>query len=204
MKYFAVKTKSAIGMTVKSKKQMALLGGAGAIIAAILRDKSSALYAATIAAYNVAKTTGQTNAEDLRQWMSGSIMKALAAKRNVVFSFAVTVSETFRLNNPWVDGGAGVDVPITEDSLVRFWMQLANNAIEFTVDGKVGIARNGDNFRQVANSDYNTLGLEVDAESNYVTMGGKYVKNTAGSYMTGVSGITPGDAFITTDVAPEP
>ena len=211
LKYFAVKTKSAIHLTAKSKRQMALLGGAGAIIAAILRDKSSALYIGASLAYTYQKTDGKTEAKSMREWLTAKLVKGLSRKMAVLVNTPASLTSTLKINNPWVTGGDGLDVPVTSESLVRFWNQLANAPIEFNIDGQIGVAHDGDDFETVISSDYNVLGLSTETigGSIYVKQGTMYVKYgnedpESMNYAEAGTVINPAKVFILTDVAPEP
>lgn len=177
LKYFSVKTKSGIHLTAKSKRQMALLGGAGAIIAAILRDKSSQLYIGVSLAYAYQKTEGKTEAKSLREWLTAKLVKGLSRKMAVLVNTPASLTSTIKINNPWVDGGDGIDVPVTDESLVRFWNELADNPLKFDVEGQIGVAHSGETFADIIGSDHNVLGLStetIDGE-NYVKQGALYL-----------------------------
>lgn len=180
LKYFSVKTKSAIHLTAKSKRQMALLGGAGAIIAAILRDKSSQAYIGVSLAFTYQKIEGMTDAKSLREWLTAKLVKGLSRKMAVILNTRTSATSTIKINNPWVEGGDGVDVQVTNESLARFWMELANNPIEFDVEGAgKAVAHVGDTFAQIIAGGYNVLGMT--AVDGNVKIGSGFVQHADAS-----------------------
>lgn len=125
LKYFAVKTKSAIHMTTKSKREMALMGGAGAIMAAILRYKDEDLYLKLQLALDYAQVNNLTKAKTLRAFLTPIIRKALARKYNYVLQLTYAVGQEVVVNNPWINSagqtqGAVVDAPIID----KFMLEL--------------------------------------------------------------------------------
>lgn len=167
--YFQVKQRSATTITARSKRAMAVLGGCGAILGAILKDKTSALYLALYEAWLVTKPfsakTGQPSS--FREYMSAFIMGALRAK-SAVISVLWNNDGTpafISINNPFVSGGEGTyDVTISDSALIKFWSELANNPVEFIVDGRKGIAHSGDTFGMICASKNNVLDLAVGPE----------------------------------------
>lgn len=208
LKYFSVKTKSAIHLTAKSKKQMALLGGAGAIIAAILRDKSSQAYIGLSLAFTHQKLEGMTDAKSLREWLTAKLVKGLSRKMAVLINTPASATSFIKINNPWVAGGDGLDVQVTNESLVRFWMELANNGIMFSVGGATGVAYQDQTFHDIVNENYNVLNLqEEDIEvegvtKSYMVYGGLYLKTISEDYVTSESRIETDGDYSLTDVAP--
>lgn len=162
LKYFAVRTKTAIGMTQLQKRTMAILGGCGAIVAAILRDKSSALYADTIAAYEYAKSNGGAHTKSFREYLTWQIKGNLQAKNPACFIGAKNNQTIVAINNPWHSTGYGpsaLSVDVTAESLAKFWTVLADNPITFHIEGRLGVAHAGDNFGDVVDGGYNVCNL---------------------------------------------
>lgn len=164
--YFQVKQRSATTITPRSKRAMAVLGGCGAIIGAILKDKTSALYQALYEAWMVTKPFSAKTGEpsSLREYLSAFIMGALRSKAAVISVLRNNngTPAFITINNPFVSGGAGTyDVTISESALVKFWSELANNPVEFTVAGQKGVAHNGDDFAALLESKYNVLNLHL-------------------------------------------
>lgn len=206
LKYFAVKTKTATHVSAKSKKQMALMGGAGAIIAAVLR--TPAIRLRVEAAYGYEKSTMTTQAKSLRDFMTIEIMKGLSLKRPTVFSARESISSNIVLVNPWVSGTTpqgAVEVPVSNESLVRFWGELANNPIEFEVEtiGK-GVAHQGDTIEALeAAETYNVLDIQVN--DGYAILGtGDGWLTLNGVYVDSEHSFTNGEVFGITSVEPEP
>lgn len=182
LKYFAVRTKSAINMTTKSILAMAALGAAGAIVGAILADKSSALYIALQDAYASTKPMQDGKAISFRKWLTSAYVGQLKAKAPMLFrTYNNNGTPGFIfINNPFVSGGtATYDVTISNDVLVKFWSILANNPVVVDVEGAgMCIGHDGDTFGQIISSNYNVLDLtsETIEGSSYVKVGGSYLK----------------------------
>lgn len=182
--YFQLRQRSCVHKTTKSILAMAALGAAGAIIGAILADKSSALYIALQDAYVSTKPTKDGKAMSFRKWLSDAFMPQLKAKSPILFRPYNNggTPAIIALNNPFVSGGtAQYNVTISDDVLVKFWSVLANNPIVFTVDGAKGISHAGDTFADVIASDYNVLGLSAEADTTHVMLGNQYVVYPDGS-----------------------
>lgn len=169
LKYFAVRTKSAIGLTARSKHVMALLGGAGAMIGSILNTPLQK--SACEAAYDLAKKSGATSAKSLRQFLTEKLQEGLEAKAAII-SIRGTYGEetaTFFARNPWVytTQSGGQEVKVSNTVLVKFWTELATSPVIFLIGGMKGVAHgayNGntaDSFAQVIASKYNVLGLSL-------------------------------------------
>lgn len=164
LKYFSVKTKTAIGMTASSKKQMAVLGGAGAIMAALLRDKSSQAYQKVLESFERYRSRGGA-IKTFRKYVTDQLVSNLKSKQPAVFFGTDLPGNMVVINNPWHSSGYGptaINVTIEQDSLVKFWDQLADDPVLFTIDGQKGVAHEGDDFNNVTRNSYNVLGLTVE------------------------------------------
>lgn len=115
VKYFIVRTRSSVNMTTNARRNMALMGGAGAIYAALLSDKTSAIYAACINAWGESRehTT-------FRAFMIRKIRPALAAKESTI-----TIADGVIIDNPWVTSGTP-NVPVSAAVLAKFAPMLNN------------------------------------------------------------------------------
>lgn len=162
LKYFAVKTKSATLIKSSTLLNMALMGGAGAIIAAILADKSSTAYLLVVDAWEKRTKKSVT----LRKFMTDIIRQGLAAKAP---DFVFLTTAGAQIANPWNTAStAAIKVEISQEILVKFWLQLGSNGtsaapIYFSVEGEKGIAFDTLTFAQLTSSPYesiNILGLE--------------------------------------------
>lgn len=203
--YFQVKQRSATTITPRSKRAMAILGGCGAIIGAILKDKTSAMYQALYEAWLATKPYSAKTGEpsSLREYLSAFIMGALRAK-SAVISVLWNNEGTpafITINNPFVSGGAGTyDVTISDSVLVKFWSELANGAVVFEVEGLgKGVAHAGNEFSVITGGDYNVLGLTLDEDLN-VRLGELYVLDGE-TYVNGDT-VVAATTYTLTNVAP--
>lgn len=119
-KFFAVKTKTANHLTVKSKKAMAIMGGTGALIAFILRDKTKERYTNLYGAWVAAQEMGDTRS--FRKFLDDAIRPMLAnrqeSKRVQVGSYGETIY------NPWIAGGGVSDYNLPVTLILKFWSEL--------------------------------------------------------------------------------
>lgn len=182
LKYFAVRTKTAIGMSTLQKRTMSLLGGCGAIVAAILRDKSAQLYTDTLAAYEYAKSKNGAHTKSFREYLTWQIKGNLLAKNPACFIGAKDNITIVAINNPWHSTGYGpaaLNVDVTDESLAKFWMVLADNPITFHIEGRIGVAHAGDNFGDIVERGYNVCNLVLvtvsGQEDKAVKMTGMFV-----------------------------
>lgn len=164
LSYFMVKTKSATFIKAETLQNMALMGGAGAIIAAILADKSSTAYLMVVDAWEKRTNKSVT----LRKFMTDIIRTGLASKAPD-FIFLTTAGA--QIANPWnTSAQAAIKVEISQEVLVKFWLQLGSNGtsaapIYFTVAGMKGISFFGQSFSDlIAIPSINILGLVVSEE----------------------------------------
>ena len=196
-KYFTVRTKSANHLTAKSKKAMALLGGAGAIYAALL--KASALKAQAEAVYVKAQELGDVRS--FRAFMMDYIRTALIAHSETITLNIAGASVS--IDNPWGKFEGSLNITISNTVRIKFWTELVSNGIAFTVNGMKGVAIANQDMSYIIDSNYNVLSLDTDS-SDYVRLGsatGDYILAGA-TYVTAGTKVTNGDAYTTTDVAP--
>lgn len=197
---YRVKTKSAVHMTPKATKAMALLGGAGAVYGALIKVKTTATYLGVLAQYNALVAIGEKRS--FQQYCMDIIRQAiLAGAQNVTFAGPATV---VNFKNPWYDGGQSTDVTISNSVLVKFWTQLAADGIEFKVDSQKGIAFNGSGFDELClNESMNVLGLtSVSVEgTGYIKQGANFLKLGA-NYITDEDVVTANAEYVLTAIAP--
>lgn len=157
-KYFAVRTKTANHLTVKSKQAMALMGGTGAIVASILRDKTAEIYTNLYGAWVKAQELGGSTST-FRQFLSGSVRRMLIQKSA---TYHVQVGEFGQdIDNPWNTTSQTPNVSISQAILVKFWGELAAKPIVIDVEGLKLIAHSGDTFQNVIESGYNVMNLKA-------------------------------------------
>lgn len=179
-KYFAVKTKSAAGISTRSKKAMALLGATAAVIKAILADGARKAAIQKILEYNIQRGIISSDTS-LRKFMDSVIRPALSSKANEIRFAGGTGTTPVVVKNPWGRGGTATDITnfISNEVLVKFWGVLAVEPIVFSVEGSKGVAHEGDTFSDIANAPYNVLGIETDTyeQNTYAKMNGMYILN---------------------------
>lgn len=199
MCYFSVKTKTATHITPRSLMAMALLGGTGAMYAALVRTKASATYAGIYAQWVELQNIGETRS--FREFVMDAFRRMLASKEpKVVFTGprpgAITV------NNPWT-GGTNDDITISREILAKFWPQLAPNGVTFTIDGIKVLSEIGFVFEDaIAIAENQPLNLSKN-EQDYILMGGRYVVTANGEHITADDTAVPNAKYYTTDIAPE-
>lgn len=200
LKYFAVKTKTATHITARSLMAMALLGGAGAMYAALVRDKSSDIYANIYAQWVELQNYGST--KTFRRYVMDNFRQALATKSsNATFAGP---RGSITVYNPWISNTQTTGVQVSNSILAKFWAQLSNNGITFEVDIMKGIADAGETFGQLINYDSkNILGLGRNnvGPTAYVTLGGRYLKYGE-DYVSSDDSIIANAKYTTTDIQP--
>lgn len=196
--YFAVKTKSAVHMTQKAITAMALQGATGALVGALLANKSALPYRTAYAAYLLALEKEQRLT--FRKYVSDKVRAALIAKAATIAWTEQEVSVSFK--NPWYDGSMTTGAEVSNDVLVKFWTVLTSNGIEFAVDGLKGIAKRNDTFDDLMGSNYNVLGISADGDDN-VMLGRLYVTANDEAISVGTE-ITNGYNYTLSEVLPQP
>lgn len=202
-KYFAVKTKSAAGISTRSKKAMALLGGTAAVIKAILVDGARAAAIQNILEYQIQRGIISSDTS-LRKFMDSVIRPALSSKAANIEFRAGTGTTPVVVRNPWSKDGDGTDINtfVKNEILVKFWGVLASEPIQFTVEGMKGVAHVGDDFSEVIDDNYNVLGLSrATANPSYVVLNGQYLLNGEEYVQDGLT-IVDGMTFTLTDIDP--
>lgn len=159
LKYFNAKTKSASNISDASKLNMALLGGTQAIYAAIIHNAE--FYTKVKTCYSWYTEHGVT--KTLRQWILERIRQRLSLKAATIVFTGGTGTPATVANNPWGTGGGGTSLDINQDTLVKFWLQLAPNGIIFTLGNMYkGIAFDNSSWGSITNPQYNVLGIEIN------------------------------------------
>lgn len=124
LNFFQVRTKSSVNMTTAYKRSIALMGGVGAMIAAILRDKTAYAYTETIKVWRAAN-----DMNTYRGFLSDKIRPALVTGNtsinigNYVDQNGTTVNVS--LVNPWKEPDKTAwNVQITDASYDKFYSEL--------------------------------------------------------------------------------
>lgn len=206
LKYFSVKTKNAVNLSSRAKMVMALLGGTGAIRAAIKKVGIADI----TAIYLKAKEIGMTSAKNVDQYIYDIVYTSLEAK-GPFFTFAApgAVPASVRFRNPWVytNQAGGVALTIKNSILVKFWSMLAINPVVFFVEGMRGVGHTGDTFQGIIASAYNVLSLKAVAAANPAVVGigesgSEMFLQLNGEYVPSTSSPSAGDDYTLTEVAP--
>lgn len=210
-KYFAVKRKSAVHITSAQRLAMALLAMSQTIAAYIEQN------APTTPVNVLAQLQSRWNTDvqggyykgTFRAWLAVFVREALLYKRHINVTNLSGTRSSIYFRNPYISTTlpvTGHEVAINKRLLVRFWMQLADNAITFSVAGQTGIARSGMTFAQViSNSTLNVLLLDLTQDQPaYITLGQQsiYLLNTEGDFVTEDNVIANSAIFTTTTESP--
>ena len=200
LKYFQVRTKNTIGLTQKSKAAMALLAGSAACFLAA--SKNVAILTRLQVAFDAAKESDASLT--WRKWLQGIMYEMLALKLN-----SITISSSVGdvvIKNPWLAiDGAGTNLDISHDVLIKFWTVLSVDGITFEVNGKKGIGWLDNGFDSIVGTPINVLNLKIQASTGYVqTSLDEYLTRSDGSYVIDADIISPNEVFGTTTTAPEP
>lgn len=169
--FFAVKQRSSVTMSDAMRKQQAVLGGSKAIYDALIHNP---LTIGRIQALYMESPERNSYGWSMYKWayyqISGQVGSKIAGIR--IIGKLNGGLQPLIVQNPWISTvvSGAVSVTISADVLVKFWMQLANNPVEFTVNGAIGVAYDGETFQHVVASSHNVLGLSIDS-NNKVKLG---------------------------------
>lgn len=204
LKYFAAKTKSATFIKPETKMNMAVQGGTGAIIAAILllAETPASMYYRAQQAWKNSKTTNS-----FRKFLDEYVRYMLQNKLYAVNIGRDDNSDIVYVQNPWYVRyrAETIYVPlISAETLVKFWMYLAkgdNNAapITFTVDGMKGIAVTGLDFGNIIDSGYHINVLNIAADENDVVLYNEAEVQLNGTTQTSTTQIVANAAYTTAE-----
>lgn len=192
-KYFAVKTKTANHLTVKSKNAMAVMGGTGAIVASILRDKTAAIYTNLYGAWVASQELGGTRT--FRKFLTDYVRRMVVSKSASIHVQVSSFGQT--IENPWNTASATPNVQVSQAVLVKFWSELAANGIIIDVEGQKLLAHSDDTFEDVIASGYNVMNLKAlanipGAVGGMVSVVTADSTTTSGKRLGYVNPITPG------------
>lgn len=165
--YFAVKKRTAITMSPAMRLQQALIGGSKVVSDFIMHD------GAHIQGLQALYMRSQIYREggSFYKWVNASVRYSLSLKQAGIYFNGDSSQSTIIYQNPWISTtapGTPVAVTIPADILAKFWMQLANNPLEFTVNGAVGVAHSGEPWVALVDTSHNVLGLTVQETSVYL------------------------------------
>lgn len=112
--FYNVRTRTSVHMTSVCKRNLALMGGAGAIYASLLSDKTAAIYAACVMA---SLSSGKT----LRAFMIPKLRAGLATK-----NARLMIADGVEIVNPWISSDTP-NVPVSSDIINKFASELSNS-----------------------------------------------------------------------------
>ena len=156
IKYFAVRTKSAVNMSDGTRLAMALMGATHAIYLRLQRDIRTLPQMQALFMEAVQSDKSLT----YYKWVCSLIRPALKEKR-VAIELGTYAGQKIKYQNPYITYSAGEDalevLNFPQDILVKFWSIFANGGFYFTVDGNTGIADASSNYFEGV-SDLSTFG----------------------------------------------
>lgn len=158
--YFAVKQRTSITMSPAMRKQQAVLGGSKAIYDALIHNP---LTIGRMQALYMESPERNTYGWSMYKWAYSQISGQVASQIAGIRIIGKLNGTPLVVQNPWIDTtvSGAVAVTISAEVLAKFWMQLANTPVEFTVDRATGVAHVDDEFQGLVDSSYNVLGLSI-------------------------------------------
>lgn len=111
MRTFQVRTKTTVNATAAYRINLALMGGACAMYAAIVRDKSSSLYNACVGAYFAGKTHGDT----FRSYLVKKFRSGLEEGNTIIF-----LDNHVEIDNPWTTEKQSPNVVVSDNIINKF------------------------------------------------------------------------------------
>lgn len=154
--YFGTKVRSSVTMNNETRLIQALLGASVSITASML--KVPQILSIVQTAYLINQPEGQT----LSKWVQSQVRIFLEEKTDFWF---IGNSGMNYIQNPFISEHHNPSTAITglnQEVITKFWTQLADNPINYTVSGQLGIAHSGNSFDDIVNSSYNNLGLSLE------------------------------------------
>ena len=191
-KYFAVKTKTAVHLTNKSQLAMALAGAAGAMFGSLIKDKTSALYLLAEALWI---NNGISAKQTMRKYFTNLFRQMLAAKSASISVTDEVTQAVLTVMNPWVYN-EGPNIEVSDEVLVKFWPQLSEDGIVFSVNGMTGIAHEADTFEDIIETRFNVLGLTTNSPGD-VILNESIVKDATGNNVKKVTAIIANGVYHT-------
>lgn len=209
-KYFSVRTKSATRLNAKTREAMALTAGIAIVRSHLKRyQTASYLMLQAILLDHLAFNPSFPD-KTFTKWLDGILRNMLSTKsasKTVVPRAGSQGLSTVTIYNPWVDEVHSHE-GYNAEQLAKFWMQLANNPIQFTVGGKVGYAKEDEVFSALIEGGdlafINILGLTTTGGSEDVKYGEMYLLATPDAADAVVEGdeIISGNAYVLSETDP--
>ena len=111
-RYFQIRTRTSVHMSAANKRNLAIMSGAGALYAALLRDKAAAIYADVV--------TVKPKERTLRAFVVPLLRNGLRDK-----VATIAIADGVWIVNPWISSAAA-NVPVTQEVLDKFASELSN------------------------------------------------------------------------------
>lgn len=232
LKIFQVKTKAATNISTETRKNMAVLGGTGAIVGAAKigeHEMGGAPFYSLVAVVNYAINDYESpnlerveraatffrnigfdyneNKDNVEKFVYDCVFNMTKRKQEQISWVYISSLITAHLDNPYGSLSQG-NVTIGKATLIKFWTQLAPGGATFNVAGDTGICFEGNTFDDVTHSEHvNVLGLSIGTigQEEYVKLGNEYLKLDDDYVKAGDEVDTEaGVMYILTSVAPEP
>lgn len=193
--FFAVKQRSSVTMSDAMRKQQAVLGGSKAIYDALIHNP---LTIGRMQALYLESPERNSYGWSMYKWaysqISGQVGSKIAGIR--IIGKLNGGQTPLVVQNPWISTTASgaVTVTISSDVLAKFWMQLANNPIQFYIGNQVGIAYANETFTSLIGGNHNVLGLTATTDN--VKQGELYLWMVSPSGSGVVSPISPSSTIL--------
>lgn len=193
---FTIQTKVSVDNTELGRLRMARFGGMQAIVNAI--KKNPTLLASIYDRY----ATVKDNFKSFNSYLSKAAAKAVKEKSQTVNYTGYPVSgSVVKVNNPWVAGGTGTDITISDAVLAKFAPYLVMYVA--TINGDVKIYSKEMDWEDFITSPFNTgsISLQPNPEGGSFVMyeGEKlYFVENGNEVTTENSNIGGGDLVLTT------
>lgn len=118
LKFFQVRTKTSVHKTLRMQRNLAVMGGAGAMFGALLNQKQSSIYTDCVNAW---KHHGKN--QTFRQFVFSTFYDGLANDRGVIYVGDDTTQYYAEVENPWACNNEG-NVPVSQIAFAKFESQL--------------------------------------------------------------------------------
>ena len=175
LKFFQVKTRSAVTMTSAMREQCALLSAQSGVSYQIQHTIEGLADVQEQYEHSQYKEFGWTFNRYLQ-----TFIRAGLREKTPSFFFNAAGFSSVRYNNPFTKSTipGSIDIELSSDILVKFWMQLADDPILYKIDDLLGVAHDGETFGDVVNSDHNIFGFTTETirGNTYIKKGNLYVK----------------------------
>lgn len=112
-KYFQIRTKTSVNMTSGTRTTMAVMGGAGAMFASLIRNKSAQIY--------IDCKNACPYGETLRSFVFPKLRAGLTAKES-----SITITDGINIVNPWTSSETP-NVQVSQAVLDKFSSVLSNS-----------------------------------------------------------------------------